>query len=52
MTEAQITEAVETINRVERAMIDAMSDAEYAAWSAIPAEERKRMLHAAYRATR
>lgn len=51
MTAAQINQAVETINRVEAAMIREMSDAEYAAYMAIPADDRKAMLYAAYKIT-
>ena len=52
MTAAQITEAVATINRVERAMISEMTAAEYAAYMEIPANERKAMLFAAFKVTR
>lgn len=44
MTNAQIKAAVEQINRVESQMIATMTDAEYAAYMAIPAETRKQML--------
>ena len=49
MTAAEIKAKVEQINRVERAIIANMTDAEYAAYMAIPAETRKQMLYMAQR---
>ena len=50
MTNAKITAAVAQINRVEAQMVAAMTDAEYRAYMAIPAEDRKQMLFMAQRA--
>lgn len=50
MNQTQITEAVETINRIERQLIAGMSETEYRAYIAIPEDDRKLMLFAAYQA--
>jgi|GEM_PF-7043821 len=47
-----IKDAVETINRVEAAMIAEMTDAQYSAYISIAEEDRKAMLYAAYKITR
>lgn len=49
MNALNIKEAVETINRVENAMIAEMSDAEYGAYMSIPEDDRKAMLFEAYK---
>jgi hypothetical protein len=49
MTATQIKEAVAQINRVEKQMIAAMTQAEYQAYMAIPEETRKQMLYMAYK---
>lgn len=49
MNAVETKEAVATINRVEKQMIENMSDEEYRMYMSIPTETRKQMLYLAYK---